>query len=253
MKFMQVIVNNLLTNYERAGSGKTVVILHGWADSLSNWRTFQNKLATDYQVIIVALPGFGGSKPPLDAWGLDEYAQFVADFLAKIDAPHVFAILGHSNGGAIAIRGLSQGVLQAERLVLLASAGIRGTQATRNKLVQAATKLGKVLASPLPPSLQKQLRRRLYQTVGSDMLVVEQLQETFKRIVSQDVRADAARIIQPTLLVYGENDKQTPVSYGQLYHQLIKHSRLHTLPGAGHFLQLDAPDVVAKIVTEFLQ
>jgi pimeloyl-ACP methyl ester carboxylesterase len=85
------------------------------------------------------------------------------------------------------------------------------------------------------------------------MLVAEHLQETFKRVVTDDVRADAAQIIQPTLLVYGEDDDSTPVWYGQQYHELMNESTLEILPGAGHFVHIDRPDDVRKAIIGFLQ
>src|SRR5260370_39081413 len=103
---MQVVVNSLLTEYSRAGSGKVVLVLHGWADSSKGWRDFQTKLSEDYDVIVPDLPGFGGTATPPEAWGLNDYAAFVGEFLQKI---HVspYAIVAHSNGGAIAVRGLA--------------------------------------------------------------------------------------------------------------------------------------------------
>src|SRR6185437_2487801 len=100
---MQVVVDSLLTEYARVGKGKTVVILHGWADSSKGWVAQAEKLGERFDVITVDLPGFGGTQMPDSAWGLNDYAKSVGQFLAKIRAKP-FAVIGHSNGGAIAIR-----------------------------------------------------------------------------------------------------------------------------------------------------
>jgi pimeloyl-ACP methyl ester carboxylesterase len=248
---MQIIVSDLLTAYQRSGKGKQVLVLHGWGDSSLSWQQLATELSKRYEVILLDLPGFGGSQAPPTAWGLSEYAAFVAAFVQKAGLK-LHAVIGHSNGGAIAIRGLAAGLLQADKLILLASAGVRGDYKGRNRALRVVTKTGKLLARPLPVSLQKKLRRKVYQSVGSDMLVAEQLQATFKKIITDDVRADAAQLKLPTLLVYGSGDEQTPPRYGELFHHAIAGSVLEILPGAGHFLQLDRPAEVQKLIEDFL-
>ncbi len=250
---MQIVVYGLLTNYGRTGKGKTLVILHGWGDSSVSWAALTHELSKNFEVVVPDLPGFGGSEQPREAWGLDDYANFIAVFLKKLNIKDIYALIGHSNGGAVAIRGLTAGKLDAEKLVLLASAGIRGEYKGRVKALRYITKAGKALTTPLPKSAKDKLRRRVYKSVGSDMLVAEHMQATFKKIVIDDIREDAAKLDVPTLLIYGEADEQTPVRYGELLHELIGGSTLEVLPGAGHFIQIDKPGEVTRAVTEFLK
>jgi pimeloyl-ACP methyl ester carboxylesterase len=161
--------------------------------------------------------------------------------------------VAHSNGGALAIRGLASGELEAEKLVLLASSGIRNVYKGRNRSLRILAKTGKVLTMPLPASVKKKLRSEVYKTIGSDMLVAEHMQETFKRVVTDDVQADAARLTLPVLLIYGEQDESTPIWYGEQFHQLMPDSRLQILPDAGHFVHTDRPDDVEKAIREFLK
>lgn len=233
------------------GDGRLIVLLHGWGDRAAGLRNLQLALAKHTQVIAVDLPGFGGTQAPADVWGLDEYAAFVGHFLTKIAAGPVQVIVGHSNGGAIAIRGLHNGSLHAKKLVLMASAGIRGEKKGRLKALQVVAKVGKAVTAPLPQAAKQTLRRNLYTAAGSDMLVAEHLQETFKRVVADDVRTDAAQLLLPALLLYGEQDTATPVWFGEAYHELLHDSTLEILPGAGHFVHLDRPAEVAKAITEF--
>lgn len=251
---MQVIVDSLRTTYERAGDSQRpeILILHGWGDSAKGWQPLQAELAADYDVTVVDLPGFGGTDKPPAAWGLTDYANFVAAFLKKTGLKPC-AIIGHSNGGAIAVRGLAQDILPAERLVLLASAGIRGELSVRKKALRVATKVGKVLAYPLPAGVRRNLRRQLYATVGSDLLIAEHMQATFRKIVTDDIQADAARLKLPTLLVYGDDDMATPVQYGRILHNLIAGSTLETISQAGHFVHLDEPEQVQAMIQKFLR
>ena len=97
------------------------------------------------------------------------------------------------------------------------------------------------------------MRRKLYQTVGSDLLVSEKLQATFKKIVEDDVRGDAAKLKVSTLLVYGERDNQTPVRFGEMYHELIDDATLEILPKADHFLYRHEQHQVIGLVEDFLK
>lgn len=249
---MQVVVDSLLTHYETVGKGKLVLLLHGWGDTAAGLSGLQQALAKHYMVMAIDLPGFGGTEAPKTPWGLNEYALFVQSFLKKIASKPVYALVGHSNGGAIAIRGLASGSLAADKLVLIDSAGVRGEYKGRVKVLRLVTKAGKALTRPLPKSVKARLRRHVYNTVGSDMLVAEHLQETFKKVVTDDVRDDAATLMQPTLLIYGDRDEATPVAYGENFHELIDGSTLEVLPDAGHFAHLDRPDDVARLIGEFL-
>lgn len=250
---MQIVVGQLLTNYQRQGKGKTIVVLHGWADSAAGVRALCGDLSQSYDVIAVDLPGFGGTATPQTAWGLDDYTTFIEQFLAKLGVKKVLAFVGHSNGGAMAIRGLATGALHADKLVLLASAGIRNAQSVRNRILKGIAKTGKVLTAPLPASAKKKLRSKLYAAAGSDMLVAEHMQETFKRVVGQDVQGDATALHLPTLLIYGQNDIATPPAFGELLHEHIQGSQLTILPDAGHFIHLDKPQAVGPAIKEFLQ
>lgn len=249
---MQVIVDGMLTHYERLGKGSVVLILPGWADTSQSWLGIQKALSAHYDVVVLDIPGFGGSQPPAEAWGLNEYADFVQKFLHKVSLDEVYSVIGHSNGGAIAMRGISSSKISAKRLVLVASAGIRNQQKNQRNALRLLAKTGKVLVAPLPGSIKQKLRSRLYQTIGSDMLVAEHMLESFKLIVADDVQRDAAAIKMPTLLIYGDNDSETPLGYGQKYLELIQNSRLEIIAGGGHFLHTKNTDEVVGLSQEFL-
>ncbi|MDZ7744766.1 MAG: alpha/beta hydrolase [Candidatus Saccharibacteria bacterium] len=249
---MQAIVRDLLVNYTSRGKGKAILLLHGWGDSADTFSILQKQLSGDYHVVSVDLPGFGKSQTPNTAWGLDEYAEFTASFVKKVGIQPPYAIIGHSNGGAIATRGLGTDTLQTDKLILLASSGIRDVYKVHKKALRYLVKLGKYLTMPLPMSVKRGLRNRIYRSIGSDMLVAEHMQETFKKVITDDVQSDAKNITARTLLLYGGHDNATPTSYGETFHSLIQNSKLDVLPEAGHFIHQDAAEDVVKRVQAFL-
>lgn len=249
---MQAVVDGLLTNYQKTGHGKTVLLLHGWGDSSKTFASLAKELAEKYEVLSLDLPGFGGTQIASSAWGLSEYVNFVDSWLKKIKAPELYALIGHSNGGAIAIFGISAQVFQSKKLILIASSGIRGEYKSKRQLRKLIVKFGKVLSAPLPITAKQKLKRKVYNATGSEALLYPELEDSFKKIVSQDIRQDAAKIKQPTLLIYGSGDEATPVRYGQMLTKAIANSSLEIIEGSGHFVHQDSGETVNKLVSNFL-
>lgn len=248
---MTIVVENLVTHYDLRGKGKLVLLLHGWGDSAKGLAPISQALAKKYQVLVVDLPGFGSTQAPAEPWDLDNYAHFLASLLQKLELKQPYAVLGHSNGGALAIRAIAQGQLAPQKLVLLASAGIRTGQPLKRAILKVIAKVGNFATIGLPEGQRRRLRESLYGAAGSDMLAVPELQETFKRTVRQDVQADAAQLKLPALLIFGRADRAVPVSDGETYNQLMPNSRLEVIE-AGHFVHQDQPEQVARLVEEFL-
>ncbi len=251
---MTVIIDDHVVSYERKGStGPVLVMLHGWGDSKETFSLLAKDLQQSYSIISVDLPGFGKSDAPSEAYDLKKYAQFVATFLKKIDSQHVFAFVGHSNGGAIAIKGLANGILQSEKLVLLASAGVRSVGSSRKHLLRIAAKTVKYPTILLPKNMQNAVKKKAYKTIGSDLYIAEHLQATFKKIVSEDLLLEAAMIPQKTILVYGRNDASTPVTFGQKLQSQIELSKLVVIEDADHFLHQSHEKAVLVAVRGFLE
>lgn len=252
---MQAVVDNLLTSYYQVGDGKkTILFLHGWGDDGKTFKTLADQIIEDnkgYKAVVIDLPGFGSTQAPEQAWSLNDYSNFIKAFLEKTEIkPN--AIIGHSNGGAIAINGLANNLFNTNKLILIGSAGIRD-KSIRKTIMVIASKPAKVIISLAPKSTQNKIKQKFYGAIGSDYLVAEHLKETFKNIVSYDVRHDANKIDIPTCLIYGEKDSSTPPSYGEIFKKIIKNSQLRVLPDAGHFIHQEQVYKVSAICTSFIK
>ena len=247
----KVIVNNLATSYKQYGNKKVyILLLHGWGDNCTTFTEISNSLSNEYSLIALDLPGFGDTESPQDAWGLHEYANFVADFCNKINiSPRV--IIGHSNGGAIAISAVSNGIIKPNKLVLLASAGIR-SKSIKKSTQKNISHMVKPFLKILPNKSQIQIKKSVYSKIGSDYYVAEHLQESFKKITSQDVQEIAKNIKIPTLLIYGYKDTSTPIEYGKKLQLCIKDSKLLVVKDAGHFVYKDDLDFVVNNIRDFI-
>lgn len=248
---MNIVVQDLLTNYEIKGQGRQVLLLHGWGDNLKGIAGLQNQLSANFQTVSVDLPGFGATQPPAGVWDLDNYAAFLQQFIEKLKL-EPYAVIGHSNGGALAIRSIAINKLAPEKLILLASSGIRSGRSAKRLIFKIIAKTGSAATYFLPADVRDKLRKQLYGAAGSDLLVVEHLQETFKKTVRQDVQADAAKLKLPTLLIFAVGDRAVPLADGKTYNRLIANSRLEIIEESGHFVHLDQPQQVGRLIGEFL-
>lgn len=108
---MFTTINNLKIHYRQQGLGRPFLILHGWGRGSQSWQKFLDLVkdkvdiqkSSSLQIIIPDLPGFGQSDYPPEAWSVGDYAEFVWQFLEKLNIKN-FYLLGHSFGGRIAIK-----------------------------------------------------------------------------------------------------------------------------------------------------
>jgi len=248
---VQVIVDNLPISYTVSGKGRAILMLHGWGDSSATFAQLSKSLGSEYMCISLDLPGFGSSGIPTEDLQLSDFADYVTKFLEKIGVADIYAMIGHSNGGAIAISGLASGRLSTEKLILLASAGVRDDQRFKKTVLKSASKTVKFATKILPQTAREKLRKKSYQAIGSEMFVNEDMQETFKNIVGHDVQQEASKLTFPTLLIYGREDTATPTRYGQILSASIKGSKYVEVE-AGHFVHIDKPDEVVGLIKDFL-
>jgi pimeloyl-ACP methyl ester carboxylesterase len=244
-------VLGLRTRYLRRGAGPPVLVLHGWGASIEAVYPIVTGLSPAATVYALDLPGFGQSDIPPEPWGVEEYQRFVAAFMdaLAIERP---AIVGHSNGGRIAIRMACTEPQRASRLVLVDSAGIRPRRTLSWYRRVGMAKVGKYAARFLGP-LGRRLRALLVRRAGSaDYLAAGAMQPTLVRLVNADLRSYMPGIMVPTLLVWGSEDTDTPLAAAREMERLIPDAGLVVLEGAGHYSYLDQSARFARIVSHFI-
>lgn len=248
---MKIIVDNLAVEYSDQGSGPAIVMLHGWSDNLHTFDKLVSELS-GFRVVRLDLPGFGKSERPKDAWDVGQYTVFVRDFLAKLGIEQ-YILTGHSFGGRIAIKGVGTGVLQPERLVLIASAGVAKERTFKNEMLRTAAKIGKTLTLAWPFSLWRQrIRRKLYERIGSDYFAAGSMRDVFLKTIREDLLGYARGIQIPTLLIWGSEDTSTPLRDGERIHTAILGSELKVIDGASHFVHHEKPEEVAGYIRAFI-
>ena len=252
---MKIVANNQLINYVDEGQGKVILLLHGWGANLKSFNNMATQLAKAYRVVRVDFPGFGESSLPPENWVLDDYAQLVKAILDKLKIDTVEAVIAHSFGGRVTIKMHAEGYVAAKKIILVDSGGIKHSASLRNQSFKAIAKIGKQVAKT--PGLRKfhdTLRTKLYKSAGSmDYIEAGELQKVFINVINEDLREQAALLTQPSLLLWGENDTETPLNDAYIFHKKIKGSELAVIPNAGHFAYLDQPQQVMARIEAFLR
>jgi pimeloyl-ACP methyl ester carboxylesterase len=232
-----------------------LVLLHGWGVNLGTFDDLSYRLSQNYRVIRLDFPGFGGSERPKGPWGVEEYTILTRNFLEKLGIKQVHAIIGHSFGGRVGIKGLGRKLLAADKLVLVDSAGINSTNTARNQFYRYAAKGGKLIFNlPILSLFRSTAQERLYRAARStDYLKVGQMKEIFLKTIREDLRPDAKHVAVPVLMIWGEKDDVTPVKEAELMRAEMADAELVVLPGARHFAYLDEPEKVTELIQEFVQ
>ncbi len=232
-----------------------IVLLHGWGASIQTMQPIYAYLAPRHCVYALDFPGCGGSDQPPVAWGVAEYVQLVLDWLDALQIPQAIFI-GHSHGGRVSLALAAHHPERVKRLILVDSAGIcapRNFRYYRRVYFYKAAK--RVIALPGIRRWQTPLRKRLMKLLGSEdygSVTPGVMQGTFIKLVNEDLRPILKSIKASTLLIWGENDEDTPVSDGKLMEQTIPDAGLVVLKGAGHFSYLDCFPQFCAVISSFL-
>lgn len=261
--------------YRQAGSGPVLVMIHGIAGSSGTWVPVMPLLAERYTVIAPDLLGHGESAKPRGDYSLGAYASGIRDLLGVLGHERA-TVVGHSLGGGIAMQFAYQFPQMAERLVLIGSGGL-GKEVS--PLLRALSLPGTEFLLPVV------LAPQIHDVVGSlgrvlgrfglrsDPLLGE-VWNSWTRLT--DVRAQRAFIHTiravidvagqrvsardrlylahevPTLIIWGDRDQVIPVAHAHVAHELMPGSRLEIVEGAGHFLPIERPELLDRLLRDFL-
>jgi pimeloyl-ACP methyl ester carboxylesterase len=247
MNNLRLIVDGLDIEYSDRGAGQTLLFLHGWSADAESFNALIEQFENE-RCIALSLPGFGRSELPKTDWRVFDYALFTRKFLDKLNIePDV--IIAHSFGGRVAIKAVSSGILNPGKLVLIASAGMARKSVTA-RIAESIAKIFKIFTALPPGSFFKKYLRQII--ASKDYANAGPMRGTFSKVVSERLEEDAKKITTPTLLIWGEKDKETPLSEANELQKSIRGSRLEIIPGAEHFVFQEMPDVVSQKIKKFL-
>lgn len=247
-----VEIDGLRIRYRTAGSGEPVLLLHGWGASIESMNPVFDEFVKHYRVVSIDFPGHGESALPPRAWQVDDFAVLVLRLMdaLHLEQPHIIA---HSHGGRVTLKLAALHPERVGKLVLVNSAGVPPPRSWRYYLRVMVAKFGKVSAR-FGGCWGERVRQRLYSAVASsDYMAAGPLRGTFVNLIKEDLTPILSTIQAPTLLVWGENDTDTPVACATIMARHIPNAELVVLQRAGHFSYLDQFGKFRLIVGRFLR
>ncbi len=219
-----------------------IFLLHGWTYSTEKWAPFVDLLKQkESEPVMLEIPGLTA---PLDeVWTVDNYVEWLKKIVDN--EKEKVLLLGHSNGGRISMAFALKYPEKVSKLILIDSAGIYHNELSLRlkrfvfgTLAKAGKKIKNIQA--IRSIFYRFVREHDYEKANP------KLRETMKNLITSDLSASLEKITVPTLIIWGEQDKITPLTDGKLMHELIKNSLFHVVKDARHSPQLTHPKEVVK-------
>lgn len=255
--------------YLAAGEGEPLLLVHGLGGAAANWLALAPLLLATRRLLVPELPGHGGSSALPAAPSLNAYADRLGIVLEQEGIASA-GVVGHSLGGAIALR-LS--IRRPDAVSALVLAGAAGISSGRRNARYALTITGIVKPGRrLAPHRQRIARSNTLKRVvfgrwgASDPPALPtELAEAFlsgparhtdtvsaaQALVRDDPRADLDRVRCPSLVLWGARDHQLPVEDAFDYARRLR-ARLRVIADCGHLLIGERPDACADAIEDFL-
>lgn len=253
---INIKVKGLNVNYIKMGKGKTALILPGWGTNINVYKNMADSIATYANVICLDMPGFGESEVPKEVWDLDQYIDFILEFIKSQDIKEL-DLIGHSNGGRIIIKLMNREDLDFKvgKIILIGSAGIVHKKSLKVRLKVKIYKIGKkILTNKLVKKIFPNALEKFQKNAGSEDYRNSPpvLRQSMVKLINEDLRYCLPNIKVPTLLIWGEKDTATPIEDAYLMEKEIPDAGLVKVEGCTHYVFLEQPAYVNKIIYTFL-
>jgi len=232
-----------------------VVWLHGWGQdhrALLPLAGFFSDVAENY---LIDLPGFGQSALPNEAWDSADYAKSVAEWLQTLDKKPTI-IIGHSFGCRVGLQMAVQYPELVSGLILIAAPGLTRKRSPVFKVRVFALKMVGRILKQFDHLFKTSLKEKYANKVGSRDYRMAQglLRAILVKSVCENLSDVAEKVQQPVQLIYGQNDNETPIEFGETYQQLIKNAELAILPNQDHYTVLSTGRYpVQNLIEQFIE
>lgn len=245
-----------MTSIQQSSSHRTpLVFVHGSGDSAQTWRPLIARLS-GCDSLALNLPGHGDrlDRPGPPAMSVGDYADAMRTALARRELAGV-TLVGHSLGGAIALYMALEYPALIGRIVLIGTGArlrvlpaiLEGAKSSvPTEVAQAHREL---IRSGFAPEHEAQAEAYI---AAMEPLAAGAFGRDLTACDAFDMMADLGRIEQPALVVTGAADRLTPPKYATYLRDHLENARLALIPGAGHYVQIEAPDAVAAAIREWL-
>jgi pimeloyl-ACP methyl ester carboxylesterase len=250
--------------YQEAGAGPLLLLFHG---TLSSRRVFTKQiegLSPQHRVVAVDWPGHGDSGYNPDGWTVSQLTEAVPQLIDAL-GEQAAVLAGVSQGGAISMRVALRYPDRVDALITMSA----GPDRPGDQAIAMMARLGDVLATGIDDERRaalQQAQRDAFHAKGWVDSHPEAAEAELQTMLAHSraamphathipatydsIESRLGAINCPTLIIWGEEDVRA--SWGPRMAELMPNAQLLTVPGAGHHVTLDAPDVVGAAMSEFL-
>ena len=231
----------------------TALFLHGLGGSRTAWEPQLEALSEVRRCVAWDAPGYGASKQAPEPLTFDALADVAMGLLDRLAIDRA-DIVGMSFGGMIAQHLALHHPGRVRTLALISTSPKFGLDGTRPDEWRAA-RLAPLDAGVAPKDMARAILTALA-APDAEQAAIQQAVRAMERVpaaglrsaieclVTHDTRERLKEIQAPTIVLVGERDAETPVAYASALADGIPGARLTVIPGAGHLLNVEAPDAV---------
>lgn len=257
---MRLKANGVEVYYEQWGDRQNpaVLCLHGWGCSVKHFEPIAKDLSRDYFVTVMDFPAHGQSEKPEETWGVKDFALCVQELMGKLEIIPC-DVIAHSFGGRVALWLAANEPRLIKRLVLTGGAGVKKEltpeQQKRAEAFQRKKKM--LLALKKVPGVggvaEKSLEALRDKYGSADYKALdENMRKTFVQVINEDLRPLLPEIHASTLLIWGENDQDTPLWMGRVMEKEIPDAGLVIFENDDHYAYLRQWPRFVAVVRAFL-
>ncbi len=251
-------INDINMNYESFGKGWPIVLIHGAYIDSGEWVYQIPFFEKKYQVILADLPGHGGSGK-LPVYTIEMMAEYTAALIEKLGVASCI-LCGHSLGGMAAQAVAAQYPSLVDKLILMeTSYGVRSnpleaflTALTMPILKRVSVEKQAVMFADAMGKQSEKTKAYIAETIAKHASDHENYNRIWDATVNYDGKSSLGKIDCPTLIVAGEENKQTH-HQAKVMQKSIKGSELVFVRQAGHVVNMDNPDDFNQAVLRFIQ
>ena len=233
----------------------SILLLHGWGADIRYFKKTIETLKKKYRVVAFDLPNFGLSGELKRSFNVDDYCDIVIKFLKFLNIKNV-ALIGHSYGGRIIIKLNTKNLenINIVKNVLIDSAGIKHKLSFVKKTRVLIYKFLKKCIYIIP---NKKIREKCFDNLkkrfgSSDYKnATKFLRETMVKSINEDLTPYLKNIKKETLIIWGENDTDTPIADAKIMEREIENSGLVILKNTSHFSFLQDEYTYIKVLESF--
>ena len=262
-KFIEV--NGHTIHYTKQGTGKPLILSHGFAGSLYTWRDLIPLLADHYTVYAYDVLGFGLSDKPSDGdYSMKGHGDSLIGFMDALNLPSA-SLIGHSMGGVIIGYAALAAPSRVDKLVMIEPGFY--TDKTPAFLQYMYFPLNRIMARQFytRSMTERFLLASFYdkskvteEVVDAYMIptrtpnVLDAMAHMMVTVSGQKHEGVSERIVQPTLLVWGEREPGVLAGTAARLTSEIQGSTLTPVEECGHYVQEEKPQELAEVIRDFL-